>query len=231
MRKLTNFFIYRVPLVMPAILYFLHRVQYALLSFYKNPSDVALVRQVARERRMLLHPQEAFTLLALARMQAALDGDMAEVGVYRGASAKLICSAKGPRTFWGFDTFSGLQDVSSEDKHWGMSYFKSGQFAASQQEVADYLAPFDDVRLVPGYFPESAGDAAERRFSFVHLDVDTYASTLSSLRFFWPRMVAGGIIVTHDSHAQGVAKAVAEFLEESNARSFSTTCSQLAFVK
>jgi hypothetical protein len=156
---------------------------------------------------------------------------MAEVGVYRGASAKLICSAKGPRTFWGFDTFAGLKDVSSEDKHWGMTYFKSGQFAASQQEVADYLAGFNDVRLVTGFFPESAGDAAARSFSFVHLDVDTYGSTLASLRFFWPRMVAGGIVITHDSHAQGVAKAIAEFTAETGARSFMTTCSQLAFVK
>lgn len=231
MRRISSFLIYRVPLVMPAILFFLHRVQYALLSFYKDPADVRLVRQAARERRMLLHPQEAFTLLALARMQSALEGDMAEVGVYQGASAKLICTAKGPRTFWGFDTFEGLQDVSDEDKHWGASYFKSGQFSAAQQDVSDYLAPFGNVRLVRGYFPESAGEAAERRFSFVHLDVDTYASTLASLRFFWPRLVQGGIMITHDSHAQGVAKAIAEFAAESGARSFSTTCSQLAFIR
>jgi hypothetical protein len=230
-RKLSSFFIYRVPLVMPTLMFVLHRVQYALLSFYKNPEDVRVIRQAYKERRMLLHPQEAYTLLGLARMQSALEGDMAEVGVYQGASAKLICQGKGPRTFWAFDTFEGLKDVSSDDTHWGVSFFKSGHYAASREQVEGYLAQFSDVHVVPGYFPDSSGEAESRRFSFVHLDVDTYASTLASLRWFWPRMVDGGIVITHDSHAQGVAKAIDEFSAEAGARSFPTTCSQLAFVK
>jgi hypothetical protein len=231
MRKLASFVIYRVPLVMPALLFLLGRVQYALLSFYKDPEDVRLIRRVTDESNLQLQPQEAHTLLSLARMQSALDGDMAEVGLYRGGSAKLICTVKGPRTFWGFDTFAGLKDVSADDTHWGVSYFKPGAYAATQSDVEQYLAGFPDVQLRPGFFPESAGPAADRQFSFVHLDVDTYGSTLASLRFFWPRMVPGGIVITHDSHAQGVSKAVTEFTAESGARSFPTTCSQLAFIK
>ena len=138
---------------------------------------------------------------------------------------------KGPRTFWGFDTFAGLADVSAEDTHWGVSFFKSGSYTASREQVAKYLAAYSDVRLVEGFFPESAGDAAARQFSFVHLDVDTYGSTLASLQFFWPRMTPGGIIVSHDSHAQGVAKAIGEFVAETGARSFGTTCSQVGFIK
>ena len=45
-------------------------MQYALLSFYKSADDVRLIRQVAGEKRMLLQPQEAHTILSLARMQA-----------------------------------------------------------------------------------------------------------------------------------------------------------------
>ncbi len=231
MRQLTSFIIYRVPFVMPAILFVLSRVQFALLSFYKSPDDVRLIREVARERKVDLQPQEAHTLMSLARMQSAIDGDMAEVGLYRGGSAKLICSVKGPRTFWGFDTFAGLKDVSEADKHWGVSFFKTGDYLASQQEVAAYLAGFQEVHLIEGYFPDSATPIVNRSFSFVHLDVDTYASTLASLQFFWPRMVPGGILITHDSHAEGVSKAVAEFAAESSARYFPSTLSQLAFIK
>ncbi len=236
MRGIVNFLIYRVPFVMPVAMFFLKRVQFALLGFYKDPADVALVSQVGSERKMLLQPLEAYTILAMARMQSALEGDMAEVGVYQGSSAKLIATVKGGRTLWGFDTFAGLKDVSEEDTHWGISFFKSGQYDASQTDVERYLAEFENVRLVAGFFPESAGaeladETTSRRFSFVHLDVDTHDSTLASLRFFWPRLVEGGIILTHDSHAAGVAKAAATFIQESRARSFETTGSQLAFLK
>jgi pyruvate kinase len=41
------------------------------IAFYKDADDVRMIRTVAREKRMLLQPQEAHTLLTLARMQAS----------------------------------------------------------------------------------------------------------------------------------------------------------------
>lgn len=231
MRSLFHFLLYRVPLVMPTLRFFIKRMQFALLGFYKDPADLRLIKETGGERKMLLQPVEAHTILALARMQSQLGGDLAEVGVFQGASAKIICTVKGDRTFWGFDTFAGLPDVSDEDTHWGVSFFKAGQYRSSQKEVEAYLAPFNNCHLVTGYFPASAGPIEDRSFSFVHLDVDTHDSTLTSLRYFWPKMVPGGIILTHDAHAEGVAKAAKLFIEESDCRSFPTTGSQLAFVK
>ena len=236
MSRLFHFILYRVPLVMPFLMFIIKKMQFALLGFYKDPSDVNLIKQVANERRMLLQPDEAYTILATARMQSMIEGDMAEVGVFQGASAKLICSVKGERNFWGFDTFSGLQDVSEEDTHWGVSFFKKGQYASSEKNVNEYLSSYEGINLITGYFPESVANHAEsdfdkRRFSFVHLDVDTHDSTLNSLRYFWDRMVPGGIILSHDAHAEGVAKAAKTFIEETNARSYRTTGSQIGFIK
>jgi hypothetical protein len=46
----------------------------------------------------------------------------------------------------------------------------------------------------------------------VHLDADLYASTTAGLEFFYPRMIPGGIIITHDfSILPGVAHAFSEF--------------------
>jgi hypothetical protein len=61
--------------------------------------------------------------------------------------------------------------------------------------------------------------------------VHTYASTLESLRFFWPRLVDRGLIVTHDSHAAGVARATQEFVAETGARTIPVGVSQLMFVR
>ena len=53
--------------------------------------------------------------------------------------------------------------------------------------------------IATGYFPRDTGhEVANERFSFVHLDMDYYDGTLAALEFFWPRMVKGGVILTHD---------------------------------
>ncbi len=52
----------------------------------------------------------------------------------------------------------------------------------------------------------------ERRFSFVHLDVDLYESTLAGLEYFYPRLIPGGVILSHDySILAGVKKAFEDF--------------------
>ena len=54
------------------------------------------------------------------------------------------------------------------------------------------------------------------KFAFVHLDADLYQPTLAALRYFYPRMVAGGVIIIHDYNHNwdGARKAVNEFVTE-----------------
>ena len=52
------------------------------------------------------------------------------------------------------------------------------------------------------------------KFSFVHMDVDLYKSTIDALRYFFPRMINGGIILIHDFHTDGIKKAIKEFSSE-----------------
>ena len=55
----------------------------------------------------------------------------------------------------------------------------------------------------------------DKKFSFVHLDVDIYTSTLEALKFFYPRINRGGAILSHDyPGAVGVKKAFDEFFED-----------------
>jgi len=70
------------------------------------------------------------------------------------------------------------------------------------------------------------------RFSFVHLDVDLKSSTRACLEFFYPRMVPGGIILTHDySYLAGVREAFAEFLEGRLERPVELASSQAMLVR
>lgn len=64
-----------------------------------------------------------------------------------------------------------------------------------------------------GTFPETCDPITDHTFSFVHLDADLYESTIACLKFFYPRLVKRGIILTHDYHTNGVHTAFAEFFE------------------
>lgn len=74
-----------------------------------------------------------------------------------------------------------------------------------------------------GYFPETAEGITDK-FCFVNLDMDLYRPTLEGLKFFWDRMIEGGIILIHDfvtDGYKGVNQAVEEFISEYNVVPFS----------
>jgi len=173
---------------------------------HRSP-DYALIRRVISETDMLLLEDEAYQVVSCARATVKIEGDIAEVGVYRGGSARLMCEVRGSRGLYLFDTFEGLPEANTGDERFG-----SGQYAASYDKVRAYLSAFPNVHLFKGLFPATAGPITGKRFSFVHLDVDLYESTRDSLEFFYPRVSRGGIILIHDYlWAEGVRRAVQEF--------------------
>jgi hypothetical protein len=53
------------------------------------------------------------------------------------------------------------------------------------------------------------------RFSFVHTDVPPYAVTRGALEFFYPRLLPGGIIISHDfATCRGPREAMEEFFKD-----------------
>lgn len=147
-------------------------------------------------------PRAALFLAHWARQVPA--GDWAEVGVYAGLSARILCEYKGNRTLHLFDTFDGIPFAEEGDA--GVV----GQFRWPLWQVRGFLGFFDKVSFHPGTFPGTAGYVADKRFSLVHLDADTYRATSDGLAFFWPRLVVGGIVVIHDVHHKGPARAIIE---------------------
>ena len=72
-----------------------------------------------------------------------------------------------------------------------------------------------NIFIYKGLFPkENSNKIKEKKFSFVHLDVDLYQGTKDSLEFFYPRMIPGGAILIHDYHhfSDGVKNAVDNFI-------------------
>jgi hypothetical protein len=206
----------------------LARVEIAILSGHKDADAMRLVRAARRGRESLLSGNEAFTLFAVARAQSALPGEMAEVGVYQGVSAKLISLGSDHAPLHLFDTFAGLPPPAAEES----AQLKAGIYAASLASVQDFLTERRNVSFHPGLFPGTADACAEKRFSFVHLDVDLKSSTLSCLEFFYPRMLPGGVILSHDySYLDGVRAAFDEFCAGRLERPIELATSQAMLVK
>jgi hypothetical protein len=187
------------------------RLQMPALRSRKDPQIVALIQSMLRENRSLLSAWEQYLIYTVARAQGARDAALAEVGVFRGASARLICEAKGDRPLYLFDTFEGLPPSTSVDR----GVHRPNQYASSQDEVKQYLRDYDNVHYFPGVFPVSAANVPEQAYSFVHFDVDLYEGTKACLEYFYPRLIPGGIIISHDySLLAGVEQAFNEFFAD-----------------
>ena len=118
-----------------------------------------------------------------------LEGDLAELGVYRGHTASLIAkmARRLGRTAFLLDTFEGFDqsDLSGIDAHQNM------QFADTSLEAVKALVGEDSVKFLQGHFPGTATEIPETSFCLVHIDCDLYTPILSALEYFYPRLVPG----------------------------------------
>lgn len=160
-------------------------------------------RRIIAETRsltpLLLTDPAALHILACVRAARTVPGAMAEAGVFKGGSARLICENKGEAPLHLFDIFEGLQgdgdgdgpEASEVQRHFGPVH-------GNRADVERLLEPYRDVRLHCGVFPDSTIGLDEMRFSFVHLDLDLAGATRAALDYFHPRLVPGGILIGDD---------------------------------
>jgi len=158
-----------------------------------------------------------YTMFSLARQARFLDGDFAECGVFNGGTALLL--AKGMagtnRRLFLFDSFEGLPEPDqARDPGFEAGDFKSASEAAVRKLLGEHR---ETVEIHPGWIPETFGGLEDRRFAFVHVDVDLYRSTIDCCEFFYPRLAAGGIMVFDDygfPATRGMRVAVEEFFAD-----------------
>jgi O-methyltransferase len=160
---------------------------------------------------ILFSPGELLNLWQQAHLLKDHGGAFAEVGAFQGTSAELVCKAKGDRPFYVFEAFGGLPRPS----HRIDDRFREGLFASREEQLRRRLERYPNTTVIAGYFPATADCISTELFSYVHLDVDLYESTYAALTVFYPRMLAGGRIITHDySQSEGVWKASDDFFSD-----------------
>lgn len=143
-----------------------------------------------------------------------ISGAFAELGVYRGETARFIHEIDNTRVFHLFDTFEGfdaqdLQLEKSADEKYSTDNFSD----TSLEQVKKYIDGNQKLIFHQGFFPDSAKELKENSYAFVHLDADLYQPTLAALNYFHPKLSDGGVIIIHDyNHTwDGLRKAIDEF--------------------
>ncbi len=137
-----------------------------------------------------------YTLKEMLKHVAGLKGDLVECGVYKGASAWLMCNefTTADKTVHLFDSFEGLSRPSEQDG----DYWHQGALHSPESVLNDGLKQFNNYKVYKGWIPEVFDDYSANDVCFLHIDVDLYEPTLHALKYFYPNIVRQGIILMDD---------------------------------
>jgi O-methyltransferase len=187
-----------------------------------------------------LAPQSLYTLVHFLTECLVLDGDVAECGVWRGGSAKLlrdvILDRAASKRLYLFDSFEGMAAVDRDrDRH------NVGDF---QDTSLDHVRRFvtgcagEDPQSVAvfrkGWIPDTFAGLEDLKLCFAHIDLDLYQSITDALSFIYPRLTSRGVIIFDDygfASCPGARKAVDEFLADKPEKPFALSTGQALVIK
>lgn len=194
-------------------------------------ADLFEIKLPCNVRKQVLSPEGGANINIIVQLLATAarqSGDVAECGVYRGATliamGLYLREAGLPKRAFGFDSFEGFDRSIEFDLDLGGQADRTkavGGFSETSERYVrvrlDALGLGERVQLFKGYFQDTLSRVARRSYCFVHLDCDIYASYRDCLAYFYPLVVPGGVILFdeyNDPPWPGCNLAVDEFLAD-----------------
>lgn len=179
-----------------------------------------------------------YNLYSAVELVKNLQGNVIELGCYRGLSSYLICTRLKElnQNFSGegyliCDSFKGLSSPTTQDQ---LPENFSGMFATESGIVKKNLSDFPLIQYFDGWIPEVFLNLPEAKYRFVHIDVDLVEPTVASFEYFYPRMVNGGIIVCDDYGGKiwkGTKVAVDDFCDKYKIQTLRLSTGQIFILK
>lgn len=185
---------------MPFVQSLFHRIR----SFLNN-YHLALTQTLVYKKKPLALPPNfdyvRFATLCLCAEEIhahSVEGNIAEVGVYKGNFAKRLNVLFPEKTLYLFDTFQGFheRDIQTE-KVRGFSRGNQDFSDTDEHSVLALMQYPEKCSIKKGYFPATA-EGLDEKFCFVSVDADLYEPIYQSLVYFIPRMSKGGYMFIHD---------------------------------
>jgi hypothetical protein len=219
--------------------------QRALRDVAKN-DPLALAALVADRQDGRLSQRRGYrfchTMVGLARLDNieraaervfadAVPGDFVEAGACRGGVAILLRALQvshghEARRTWVADSFAGgpparlPQDISA-----GFAFTEDSApwLACGLEELRDHFRRYDlldgGVRFLAGWLSDTLPEAPIDSIALLHVDVDSYESTLATLHHLYDRVSAGGFVIVDEYYAWAPCRqAVDEFRRDRDIR-------------
>lgn len=128
-----------------------------------------------------------------------VQGSLAELGVYKGETARVIHLCYPERKLHLFDTFEGFPAEDLVNETGKAAGYTTQHFADTNlDKVKSLMGDHPNIIYHKGYFPQTATNCKQEMFALVSMDADLYNPTKEGLEFFYPRLSDGGIILIHD---------------------------------
>lgn len=147
----------------------------------------------------LVDVYRCWELWNLAKQSLEVEGNILEVGVWRGGTGALIADAIKSdlsKKVYLADTFSGVVKSGENDP-----YYDDGEHSDTTIDFVKNLlnsASLSNFELLQGVFPEDTGNLVQGKISLLHCDVDVYQSTKDVVEWCLPKFTIGSIIVFDD---------------------------------
>lgn len=161
-----------------------------------------------------------FELVANEILNQQIEGNVAELGVFRGTFSKVINKKFYMKKCYLFDTFESFNEEEYQ-KEFMEGHFEEGwgeNFKNTSDEYVLSQMPYPgQCEIRKGFFPDTVSGLEQETYCFVSIDVDFEQSILEGCRYFYPRLVKGGVIFVHDynnRYLEGVKKAIQTYEEE-----------------
>ncbi len=169
---------------------------------------------------------------------ANIDGDIVECGVWKGGSMLLCAKTISkynfvPRNLYLYDTFRGMSepdnvDVSLKSAQAALKYWKKKKNInynswcyATLEEVKKVFSrteyPQELLHFIKGKVEDTIPADVPSKIALLRLDTDWYTSTYHELKYLYPKLVKGGVLIIDDYRAwKGSKEAVDKYFTERN---------------
>lgn len=163
-----------------------------------------------------------------------VQGDLIECGVAAGSQLAMMQQTQlelnEHRNVIGFDSFEGIPYASDKDteqpaigaidrtklgllESTGVSAHSLGSVI---QNFQTWGVPLDEVTFVKGWFEHTVKEKANdiEKIALLRLDGDLYSSTYECMKYLYPKLSKGGVLIIDDYNLTGCARAIHEFINK-----------------
>ena len=192
---LLHLFLGRITYFMPGL------VTTKNCDFMKDPEFIKAYNAAMKQHYMPDAGTWGYHVNQWAAFRAKqLEGDFVECGVYKGTIAMsnityMDFKTLKNRKYYLFDTFCGVdEEFCTEDEYLRLK----NAYPDCYEFVVNSFKKYPNVVIVKGPVPKTLSQVHIEKVAYLSLDMNCALPELEALKYFWPKLVPGGIVVLDD---------------------------------